>query len=271
MDTLRILILFFISLIILQSCQKNNDNPSINCGTRLRMVSKLEKERHTTYFNSFYYNTAGNLETFIDSMWFRTDNGFYTGVAWPINRVEYDLQGRISRIIEREPLAVDGIYQLWFYNAENLVVKNIIVSELDKDTFKHIYNYDSQKRLIIDSVFDNKKKSLINYTTFFYDANDNAVEWHHYTNASGTLQNDLKAQALYDDHPNPFRTIAIYTVPYWNDNSGLSRNNLVKLTISNGTVTQNQYKYCDNGLPKSVLNTTVSAQTVVRNIQYEYD
>jgi YD repeat-containing protein len=274
MITLRITPVFLFSLIILGSCQKqpddaNNDTNS-SSGTRLRMISRLEKARYTTYFTSFYYDVGGRLDNVVDSIWFRTDTKSYSGIAWP-NHINYDQEGRIRQVIEREPLGDYGVYQLWFYNAENMVVKNMIVSELDKDTLTHTYSYDAQKRLVTDSVVDSKKKSEINYTIYRYDDKNNVVEWNHYSNSSGSIQNDLRANVVFDDHPNPFQNISLYRIPYWNDNSGLSKNNILKLTISNGVVQQYLFQYYDNGLPKSAIATTVGAQPKIENLEYQYD
>lgn len=271
----RVLPLFFSSLILLQACHKPHEEPDISlptsCGTRLRMISSLDKESYTSHFRTFSYDGSGRVETFIDSIRFRSDNGGYIGTSSYLERVEYDQGDRITQITEREG-SIDSIFQLWFYNAENLVVKNIRISKLEKDTFIHTYNYDAQKRLVIDSVFDNKNKSLVNYTTFRYDTNDNAIEWDHYTNSSGTLLNDFKTEATYDDHPNPFQFIGIYAVPYYDNNSGLSRNNVVTLTASNGTTVQYQYQYCSNGWPMSaVIRIITAGQTKEMDFGYQYD
>ena len=274
--TIRLPPLFLFSLIILQACKKNNNEPigpnelASNCGTRLRMISSLDKESNTTYFRSLNY-VGERLETFVDSILFPGDNSTYVGVSSSIKRVEYDQGGRIIQITERDGPS-DSVYQLWFYDAQNLIVKSIFISKLERDTLQHIYSYDIQKRLVIDSAFDNKKQNLVNYTTFRYDTNGNAVEWNHYTNESGTLANDLKAEITYDNHPNPFQGIGLYTVPYEDDYSGLSRNNIIRLTLSNVTVTeyQYQYQYCDNGWPKSAVLTIAPNQKTVRNIAYQY-
>jgi hypothetical protein len=235
------------------------------------MISSLDKGNYTTYFCSFNYDGNGRVENFVDSILHPDDNGGYIGVSSDIRRVDYDQDSRITQITERAGPS-DSIYQLWFYNAENLIIKNIFISKLEKDTLTDIYSYDDQKRLVIDSFFENKNKSLVRYTTFRYDTNDNVVEWIRYTNASGTFQVDFKAEATYDDHPNPFHFIVLYSIPYFGDNSGLSRNNIVNLTYSNGTVTQYQYeyKYCGNGWPQSAVVTLEPGQTIVRNIAYNY-
>jgi len=272
MTIFRMRLLSSLALIILQACQKDNNepptNPAKNCGTLLRMISSLDKGNSTTYFRSFNYNGNARVENFVDSIMFLSDNGGYLGISSDIKRVDYDQDGRITQITERKGPS-DSIFQLWFYNAENLIIKNIYISKLEKDTLTDTYSYDDQKRLVIDSFFDNKNKSQAKYTTFRYDTNDNVVEWISYTNGSV----DLKAEATYDEHPNPFHFIMLYAIPYYyGDNSGLSRNNIVTVTYSNGTVTQYgyEYKYCSNGWPLSAVLTLEPGRTIVKNIEFDY-
>jgi len=264
-----------LALIILQACKKDNNepptNPATNCGTRLRMISVLDKANSTTYFRFFNYDTRERVESFQDSIVSREDYGVYVGVASDIKRVNYDQADRMFQVTEREG-DIDSIYELRFYNSENLVVKNIFISKLEKDTITNTYSYDAQKRLVIDSVFDNKSKSLVKYTTFRYDTSDNVVEWVHYTNASGTFQIDFKAEATYDDHPNPYHSLALYSIPYEGDNTGLSHNNILTLAYSSGTVGkyQYEYKYCSNGWPQSGVVTLEPDHTIVSNIAFDY-
>ena len=139
-----------------------------------------------------------------------------------------------------------------------------------RDTIIHFYTYDDHKRVVIDSLYDSENKTLVSYTTFVYNASDNVREWNHYTTASGVLRNDLKAEAVYDDHPNPFYKIGSFVLK--GDINGLSRNNIVKVTASNGTIGQYQYTYCENGLRRSALITTVSGQITTQNIEkYDYE
>ncbi len=214
----------------------------------------------------------GRVESFIDSILSPEDHGVYLGISSEIKRVNYDQGSRITQITERtgEP---DSVYQLWFYNSENLIVKEIYISKLERDTLTDTYSYDDQKRLVIDSAFDNKKKTLVKYTTFEYDTNNNVIEWIQYSNATGTIQVDSKVEASYDDHPNPFHSVMLYAIPYYSDNSGLSHNNIVNLTFSRGTVKQYhyEYKYCSNGWPQSAVVTLEPTQAIVSNIAFDYD
>ena len=207
------------------------------------------------------------MANFVDSIWFRTDTKDYTGFAWPIRDIEYDQQGKIIGMTQRN-LGFDN-RELWYYNSENLVVKKVSLHFLLRDTVIHFYTYDGEKRLVIDSLYDSENKSLVSYTTFLYDARNNVIESNRYTNASGVLRNDLKVETVYDDHPNPFYTIGLFTIK--GDFSGLSRNNIVKVTTSNGTTVQYEYRYCGNGLPKSAVITIVSGQITTQNIEYEYE
>src|SRR5262245_60036267 len=91
MTIVRRLPLCLPTLIILQACQKDHNepptNPPTNCGTRLRMISSLDKGKSTTYFRTFNYDAGERVETFIDSIQFPSDNGGYVGVSSDMKRV----------------------------------------------------------------------------------------------------------------------------------------------------------------------------------------
>jgi len=269
MNILRPSLLLLVCMIILQSCHKPGDEQIPQGGTRLKMVSILEKAKYTTYFHSFAYDSAARLRSFVDSIWFRTDNKTYTGMSWPINDIEYDQNGKIIQVAERD-LAFDK-HQLWFYNSENLVSKVVAVHMLSQDTIINFYKYDSNKRLISDSVYNSEKKTLINYTTFGYDANNNAIQWKHFTNTSGTIKNDLTWNVVYDNHPNPYRTVINYAAPNLTGYACVSQNNITRMNCSDGSVQQFQYEYYSNGLPWRSVNTIVSGQTTIQNVNYLYE
>jgi hypothetical protein len=214
MELLRLPAAVLAIAFIFQACQKDkNATATDSGGSRLQKVTKLSKAEDATRSRSFYRDTLNRIVRVLDSMTFNTDNNSLASWDNPMS-IEYDAQGRVGIITSRLILLNDAIYNLWQYDANGTPKRRIYIDELARDTITHIYTYDNQNRLLIDSLFNHKNKKLIDYTIYTYDSHDNVVEWNRYTNASGAIKNELKVQAVYDHQPNPYRTVGSSVFSY---------------------------------------------------------
>ena len=272
MNSLRLLSAFCLSVVFFPGCRKNNSSSDTDySGSRLQSVTTQTIANETTYFRIFYHDTLNRLTSVLDSMRFRTDNNYFASSSMPTS-IEYNVQGRVKQITGRYRLLNDAIYDVWQYNSEGLPQTSRHISELEQDTVVHFYTYDSLKRLVKDSLADNKRKSLVEYIMHTYDSRDNIVEWNSFSNASGVLQNVLKIQVTYDDNPNPYRTLGSTVFTSWYERIGISKNNPLQVVYTNGIRETYQYQYYSNGLPKSAVVTSTSMQSGGnRKITYKYE
>ena len=114
------------------------------------------------------------------------------------------------------------------------------------------YTYDTRGRLIADTSYY-RNNSIISYSTYKYDNNDNVVEWEHFlhNNLFNTLDRQWTVYFSYDTKLNSYRNLnrAVYFMG--GRPELLSKNNLLRMRYNTVTIDY-KYEYYNTGLPKRI-------------------
>ncbi|HEV7331504.1 MAG TPA: hypothetical protein VGN63_10740 [Flavisolibacter sp.] len=117
------------------------------------------------------------------------------------------------------------------------------------------YAYDSEGRLIADTLHSVWTKEIFEYTTYTYDQNDNVAEVQVFRNNTGTYHVERTYQVQYDNKHNPYKPFGIVLYYLFSDANGkehlLSKNNCLRKIFPNGDIVSFSYTY-EGDLPKSV-------------------
>lgn len=250
--------LFNIGLLLgLISCAKENIIPSGN--EKLTKIETYNPSNQNTSIAEYKYDNSGNLIEINAS----GGNAFNEKQS-----LLYDASGKI--ISNTLTNSVSGnVYKFDFQlDLDGRIIKATGTSFLPNLTIdNHIYTYDTQGRLIIDSVFT-QSGSIHSYVNFEYDDNSNIIAYQQYVN-DGTaivLVNSMTFQ--YDIQRSPYFKVGqlLYTslggsgVSYFY----LSKNNPIRATLNGAIITPGGnfvYQYYPNSLLKT---STVNVPNAIK-------
>jgi YD repeat-containing protein len=235
------------SLIALISCTKEDILPSGN--EKLTKIEIFDPSGQNTSIAEYKYDNNGNL------IEISTSNGTATNGK---QSLLYDVSGKI--ISNTLTNSVSGnVYKYDFQvDLKGRIIKatgtsflpNLIIDD-------HTYTYDTQGRLIIDSVFT-RSGSVHSYVNFEYDNNNNIIAYQQYVNDGTAIILVSNMTLQYDTKRSPYFKIGqvLYTslggsgVSYFY----LSKNNPVSVTLNGTIITPGGnfiYQYYSNSLLKT--------------------
>ena len=244
-------ILFTIGLLItLISCTKEDILTSGN--EKLTKIEIFDPSGQNTSIAEYKYDNNGNL------IEISTTNGNAAGGK---QSLLYDASGKI--ISNTLTNSVSGnIYKFDFQvNLDGRIIKAIGTSFLPNLIMdNHTYTYDTQGRLIIDSVFT-QAGSVHSYVNFEYDNNSNVIAYKQYVNDGTAIILVSNMTFHYDTKRSPYFKVGqvLYTslggsgVSYFY----LSKNNPMNATL-NGTVITPGGNFVYQYYPNSLLRTSVA-------------
>jgi hypothetical protein len=221
---------FFISFVFLSllSCQKEQ---SASEGSRLKMIRI--KEDDSVFYRSFFYDDQNRISSVVDS----NNNGH----KWQFS-IRYDGQGKLAEIIQ------SGSTLMFESDNKGRIIKKSIIRTGQGADVENTYNYDTNGRLVADSVYDYLTKAVYRIVSYSYDQAGNITESKVVDKASGALL--VQVQNTYDNHPHPLdgKTVLAYLINgEYEIPSG--KNNLLKQVYQDGTIVNYSYEYNSNGLP----------------------
>lgn len=235
-------------LTIVVSCNKENNIPS-----GYEKLTKIET-----------YNSEGTITSVAEYIYDNSDNLIEINATGSFNEKQsllYDASGKI--ISNTLTNSVSGnVYKYDFQRDLNgRIIKAIGTSFLSNLIIdNHIYTYDTQGRLIIDSVFT-QSGSIHSYVNFQYDNNSNVIAYQQYVNngSAVVLVNSMTVE--YDTKRSPYFKFAqmLYTslggggVSYFY----LSKNNPIRATL-NGIITTPGGNFINQYYPNSLLKTSTA-------------
>ncbi len=240
-------------LLGLISCAKENIIPSGN--EKLTKIETYNPANQNTSIAEYKYDNKGNLVE------------IYASGGNASNEKQsllYDSSGKIiSNTLTNN---VSGnVYKFDFQSDPNgRIIKATGTSFLPNLIIdNHIYTYDTQGRLIIDSVFT-QSGSIYSYVNFEYDNNDNIIAYQQFVNNGVSIVKVNSMSFQYDTKRSPYFKVGqrLYTslggsgVSYFY----LSKNNPVSATLNGTIITPGGnfiYQYYSNSLLKtSTVNVT---------------
>jgi len=236
--------LFSIGLLLgLISCAKENIKHSGN--EKLTKIETLNPANQITSFSEYKYDGSGKLIEISGS-------GTYTGKQ----ALLYDASGKIISMILNTSVS-GNVYKYDFQtDLKGRIIKatgtafqpNLVMAD-------HIYTYDAQGRLIIDSLF-NKNGSINSYFNFEYDKNDNIIAYQQYVNQGTSIVLVNTMSFKYDNKRSPYFNIGqlLYTSGVGSD-FYLSRNNQISASL-NGTIITPGGHFVYEYYPNSLLKTS---------------
>lgn len=230
-------------LLIFSSCEKTNF-PSAQ-GTKL--VKVIATEDDSVGVSVFKYDENERLVTISQT----TNNipSYHT-------TLEYDTSGKLVQSEELYKPANSFWRASYTYSNDRIIRR--VNSDAFGDTIKNIYTYNSQGKLIADTLYKSGDQNY-SYTTFKYNSNENIEELEYFYNYLGTWQKVGTVQGKYNNELNPYNSIGLMyyiTKGYTENNySAMSKNLVTQLITGFGPVDYN-YEYYLNGFPKKVLITS---------------
>lgn len=251
-------------LLGLISCSKENIIPSGN--EKLTKIETYNPSNQTTSIAEYKYDNNSNLIE------------IYASGGNASNEKQsllYDASGKIiSNTLTNN---VSGnVYKFDFQSDPNgRIIKatgtsflpNLIIDD-------HIYTYDTQGRLIIDSVFT-QSGSIHSYVKFEYDNNSNVVAYKQYVNNGSAIILVNSMTFEYDTQRSPYFKLGqiLYTslggsgVSYFY----LSKNNPIRATL-NGTIITPGGNFLYQYYPNLLLKTsTVNVPNAIKFTFYYTD
>lgn len=251
--------LLIIGLLIgLISCGKENIVPTGN--EKLTKIETYNPTNQKTSITEYEYDDSDNLVE-IRSM----------GTFNEVQTLLYDASGRI--VSNTLTNSVSGnVYKYDFQTDQNgRIIRATGTSFLPNLViYNHLYTYDTQGRLIIDSVVT-QSDSIHSYVNFRYDKNNNVIAYQQYVNndLAVILVNSMTFQ--YDTGRSPYFNVGqiLYTslggsgVSYFY----LSKNNPTSATLNGADITPDGsfvYQYYPNSLLKT------SSVNVPNTIRYTF-
>jgi len=234
-------------LTALISCTKENIMPSGN--EKLTKIEIFDPSGQNNSIAEYKYDNNGNL----------IEINFAGGNASGKQSLLYDASGKI--ISNTLTNSVSGnIYKFDFQvDLNGRIIKAIGTSFLPNLIMdNHSYTYDTQGRLIIDSVFT-QAGSVHSYVNFEYDNNNNVIAYRQYVNDGTAIILVSNMTFHYDTKRSPYFKVGqvLYTslggsgVSYFY----LSKNNPVS-AILNGTIITPGGNFVYQYYPNSLLKTS---------------
>jgi len=252
-------LLIFGLLVGFISCTKEKIISSGN--ERLTKIEIYNPANQSTSIAEYKYNNTGNLIEINASGEFTEKQSLL-----------YDTSGKIMSNMLTNSIS-GNVYKFDFQvDQYGRIVKATGTSFLpDVVLDNHIYTYDTQGRLIIDSVFT-QSGSINSYVNFEYDNNNNVIAYKQYINngIAIVLVNSMTFQ--YDSKRSPYSKIGqiLYTSL---GGSGLSyfylsKNNTITATLNDTIITPGGkfvYQYYPNSLLKT---STVNMPNTLKSTFY---
>lgn len=232
------------------SCKKEE---SVSQGSRLKMIRY--KEGDSLGYRSFQYDGQQRVVGIIDS----SNNGYkYT------TYITYDAQGKLSKVID------GGTTYTFELDDKGRIIKKSATHQGQQGTIvTDTYYYDTNNRLIADSLHDYWTNNIWRIVSYSYDQSNNVVESTIIDNNSSSIS--THRQCTYDNHSSPLENLGImiyllepgYEIPY-------GKNNLISVKYDDGTTISYTYEYKLNGLPiKSSWQDNTDPMIVYVDYYYE--
>lgn len=232
-------------LIGLISCSKENVITSGN--EKLTRIETYNPTNQNTSIAEYKYDNSGNLIEINATGTFNEKQSLLYDASGKIisNTLTNSVSGNVYKYDFQTDLNGRIIKAIGTSFSPNLIIDN------------HVYTYDIQGRLIIDSVFT-QSGSIHSYVNFQYDNNSNVIAYQQYVNNGSAivLVNSMTFQ--YDTKRSPYFKVGqiLYTslggsgVSYFY----LSKNNPIRATLNGAIITPGGnfvYQYYPNSLLKT--------------------
>jgi hypothetical protein len=248
----RLLSISAASILLFFSCKKDEDLP-VAPGDRLKMIRYQQGD--TIWFRSFQYDVQNKLTAMVDS----GHGGIYR------RNISYGAQGNLLSA------AINGDLYTFELNSEGRVIRTkSTVQGQQSPTVRNSYGYDSEGKIISDSIHGYWSTDVWGVVSFLYDGNNNVIE-SKLTSATPSVQ--VVKQCTYDKQRNPLYshrfTIYVLEAGY---GYGLpqGKNNILKERFEDGSEVSYQYEYYSNGLPRRY-SLHDSSDPLVSYVDYYYE
>jgi hypothetical protein len=249
---LPVIIAFF--SIIFCSCQKEPSNPQAE---RLKMIRW--KEGDSLSYASFQYDAQNRVIAILYS----NNNGHQWDFA-----ISYDGEGKISQVSQNYN-ASKLDYTILVDSIGRIIKKSIKVAGQQLAYPSNTYNYDTNGKLIGDSIYSSWTGDIYHIVSFAYDQNANVVQKQTINAKSGAVE--VQEKCVYDNHLNPLYSnrVAMYLLSN-DEETPAGKNNLLKEVFGDGTFVDYSYEYYSNGLPKKC-SFVDDTDPLVTYIDYYYE
>ena len=248
-------IAFFFFVVSILGCKK--ENASQNEGTRLK-----RRVTSSTLFggniDSFFYDGQSRLiETRTLS-----DQSYDT-------RIEYNAAGQIAKVIYSFQ-GVDRYYYTFIRNSVGQIIHKaatLIGNDLACD---QKFSYNSLGQIVSDTTYYKQTDSILYYSSYKYDTNQNIVEGEfvdlvNTTNRGKTVYN-------FDSNPNPLYLQGSLNYFVTNNPSYLNPNNIIEMRFWWSPPIKSQLTYQNNKLPSQIITDYSSSPfgpyTVTTKFEY---
>jgi len=233
-------------------CNKDDDLPDAP-GDRLKMIRY--KEGDSIWFRSFHYDAQNRLTAVVDS----GHGGVYR------RNISYDAQGNPMSA------AINGdIYTFELNNEGRVIRTKSTVSGQQSPTVRNSYGYDTEGKVISDSIHSYWSPDVWGVVSFLYDGNSNVIES---KLISAILSTQVIKQCTFDKQRNPLynQGVIIYLL-FGGYGYGIpqGKNNVLKEIFEDGTELSYDYEYHSNGLPRRHLIHD-SSDPLVSYVDYYYE
>jgi YD repeat-containing protein len=230
-------------ILALVSCSKDKGDPDAGGNT----LAKIEftGPNQTTSSLQFNYDGQNRLIEITNS-------------AGPKETFTYNPQGRLTTYTVASILSYN-----YTYDANGRIISKtgtpILVNLLVDD---YAYTYDASGRVIADSVYT--LGSLIGYSTYQYDNNNNISGYQYFTKSGATFTTEGLISIQYDNKTGPYGQSGSLLFYTQGDYSYISKANMVSQTRGQTVIMPANYytfKYYSNGLLRSRANTSANGGT----------
>jgi len=240
------------SLLLFFSCKKEENLPDAP-GDRLKMIRY--KDGDSISFRSFQYDVENRLTAVVDS----GHGGVYR------RNVSYDPQGNLLSV------TVNGDVYTFDLNSAGRVIRMwSTVPGQQSPTVRNSYGYDTEGKVVSDSIHSYWSPDVWGVVSFLYDGNNNVIES---KLSSATPSTQVFKKCTYDKQRNPlYNQSAIIYLLFGGHGYGVpqGKNNVLKERFGDGSEASYHYEYYSNGLPMRY-SIHDSSDPLVLYIDYYYE
>jgi YD repeat-containing protein len=242
-------------VVLLFSCVKQQD-AKVASGP---LKSIRIQWRDTLMYRMFEYDSQDRLTRIIDS----NDNQYVVKRS-----IIYNSANQMVKVTSTDQLYVHEM--VFAYNNNGQIIKKDqhYITPSNGSASTMTYGYDSQGRLIADSVSDGIY--LRRATNFTYGQNNNIPSWQYssWNYSTNSIQTHSGYNLTYGTQDNPFKTLGSILYFIYGEWRSLSNNNIMNEYYGPENVVYN-YQYNQAGLPlKMTINYTHSPDSFIYDFFY---